>query len=100
MSFVQSVVTILAVALGTILTRFLPFLIFPEGKTPPAVILYLGKVLPCAAVGLLVVYSKTPSSRLCTVAQRRLLSRLLFFSTSGKRIRFLALALEPFFICF
>ncbi len=31
MTTVQSVVTILAVVAGTILTRFLPFLIFPGG---------------------------------------------------------------------
>ena len=37
-------------------TRFLPFLIFPEGKTPPAYIQYLGKVLPYAVIGLLVIY--------------------------------------------
>ncbi|WP_343209617.1 branched-chain amino acid transporter permease [Anaerolentibacter hominis] len=45
-----------AVALGTILTRFLPFLLFPDRKTPPRYISYLGKVLPCAVIGLLVVY--------------------------------------------
>lgn len=28
----------------------------PEGKEPPAVITYLGKVLPCAVIGLLVVF--------------------------------------------
>ena len=38
------------------LTRFLPFLIFPEGKTPPPYIRYLGSVLPYAVIGLLVVY--------------------------------------------
>ena len=42
--------------LGTMMTRFLPFLIFPEGKEPPAVITYLGKVLPYAVIGLLVVF--------------------------------------------
>ena len=41
---------------GTMTTRFLPFIIFPEGKEPPAVITYLGKVLPCAVIGLLVVF--------------------------------------------
>ena len=42
--------------LGTIMTRFLPFLIFPEGKEPPEFIQYLGKVLPYAVIGLLVIY--------------------------------------------
>ena len=56
MTEVQSAVTIGAVILGTMATRFLPFLVFPKGKTPPKFVQYLGKVLPCAAIGLLVVY--------------------------------------------
>lgn len=42
--------------LGTMMTRFLPFLIFTEGKEPPEFIQYLGKVLPYAVIGLLVIY--------------------------------------------
>ncbi len=42
--------------LGTMVTRFLLFLIFPEGKEPPEFIQYLGKVLPYAVIGLLVIY--------------------------------------------
>ncbi|NBH72611.1 branched-chain amino acid transporter AzlD [Clostridiaceae bacterium] len=53
----QRILTILSVVLGTMLTRFLPFLLFPEGKTPPKYISYLGSVLPCAAIGFLVIYS-------------------------------------------
>ena len=56
MTEVQSAVTIGAVILGTMATRFLPFLVFPKGNTPPKFVQYLGKVLPCAAIGLLVVY--------------------------------------------
>lgn len=52
----QSTITILAVVLGTMATRFLPFLIFPEGKEPPKFITYLGTVLPYAVIGLLVIY--------------------------------------------
>ena len=48
---------ILAVAAGTQVTRWLPFILFPENKEPPAVVVYLGKVLPAAVMGLLVVYS-------------------------------------------
>ena len=54
---VQAIVTILAIAVGTQLTRWLPFWLFPEKKDPPAVVLYLGHVLPPAMMGLLVVYS-------------------------------------------
>ena len=39
------------------LTRFLPFLLFPEGKTLPKYIARLGAALPCAVIGFLVVYS-------------------------------------------
>ena len=56
MTITQQIVTIAVVVLGTMTTRFLPFLIFPEGKEPPAVITYLGTVLPYAVIGLLVVY--------------------------------------------
>ncbi|MEG1848239.1 MAG: AzlD domain-containing protein [Lachnospiraceae bacterium] len=52
----QMSVLIGAVALGAMLTRFLPFLLFPEHKTVPSYILYLGHVLPPACIGLLVVY--------------------------------------------
>ena len=53
---VQILAIILAVSLGTQITRWLPFLLFPESKQPPKAVLYLGKVLPPAMMGLLVVY--------------------------------------------
>ena len=53
---VQILAIILAVSLGTQITRWLPFLLFPESKQPPKVVLYLGKVLPPAMMGLLTVY--------------------------------------------
>lgn len=53
---VQTMVMILAVAAGTQLTRWLPFWLFPENKQPPAMVTYLGRVLPAAMMGLLVVY--------------------------------------------
>lgn len=56
MSLTQQIITILAVVAGTMLTRFLPFCLFPSGKTTPKYIQYLGKVLPAAVFGLLVVY--------------------------------------------
>ena len=52
----QTIVMILAVAAGTQLTRWLPFWLFPENKEPPPVVTYLGRVLPAAMMGLLVVY--------------------------------------------
>ena len=56
MTLTQQLITIGMVILGTVLTRFLPFLIFPAGKPTPKYIQYLGRVLPSAVFGLLVVY--------------------------------------------
>lgn len=56
MTTTQAIITIAAVVLGTMVTRFLPFIIFPEGKNPPEYVKYLGTVLPYAVIGLLVVY--------------------------------------------
>ena len=56
MTITQQIITVAVVVLGTMTTRFLPFIIFPEGKEPPAVVTYLGKVLPYAVIGLLVVF--------------------------------------------
>lgn len=53
---VQTLLMILAVAAGTQLTRWLPFWLFPENRQPPALVAYLGRVLPAATMGLLVVY--------------------------------------------
>ena len=53
---VQTLITILVVSLGTQITRWIPFLLFPENKSAPRVVLYLGKVLPPAMMGLLTVY--------------------------------------------
>ena len=43
-------------ALVTAGLRFAPFLIFGKGKQTPPLITYLGKVLPFAIMGMLVVY--------------------------------------------
>ena len=56
MTLPQQIITIAMIVLGTMLTRFLPFLLFPAGKPTPKYIQYLGKVLPPAVFGLLVVY--------------------------------------------
>ena len=56
MTMTQMLLTALAVVLGTVLTRFLSFWLFPAGKKTPKYIAYLGKVLPAAVFGMLVVY--------------------------------------------
>ena len=52
----QTLAIILAVAAGTQVTRWLSFLLFPENRTPPAWVTDMGKLLPPAMMGLLVVY--------------------------------------------
>lgn len=52
----HSVWIIVVATLVTMATRFLPFLIFSDSKKTPPIITYLGKVLPCAIMGMLVVY--------------------------------------------
>lgn len=56
MTITEQIIIIAMVVLGTMLTRFVPFLAFPSGKTTPKYVQYLGKVLPAAVFGLLVVY--------------------------------------------
>lgn len=56
MTLAQQLITIAVVVLGTMTTRFLPFLVFPAGKETPRYIQFLGKYLPPAVFGLLVVY--------------------------------------------
>lgn len=56
MTQTQLIITISLIAVITLLTRALPFLLFPDGRKTPAFILYLGKALPFASIGMLVVY--------------------------------------------
>ena len=44
------------IAAVTILLRFLPFVIFGGGRPTPRYVVYLARVLPCAIMGMLVVY--------------------------------------------
>ena len=57
MTLTQQIITVAMVVLGTAVTRFLPFLLCPAGRTTPKYVQYLGRVLPAAVFGLLVVYS-------------------------------------------
>ena len=56
MTLTQQIITIGMVVLGTLITRFLPFIVFPAGKPTPKYIQYLGRFLPSAVFGLLVIY--------------------------------------------
>ena len=53
----ESFLTIGVIALTTIFTRALTFMVFSKEKKTPTIIEYLGKALPFAIIGMLVVYS-------------------------------------------
>ena len=53
---IRGIGIVAALAAATMITRFFPFLLFPPGKKIPEYVEYLGKTLPSAAMGLLVVY--------------------------------------------
>ena len=56
MMITQQVVTIGLCVLATLITRFLPFLVFSSDRKTPAYVTYLGKALPAAIFGMLVIY--------------------------------------------
>lgn len=56
MTISQQIITIALCAAGTMLTRYLPFLIFSSKRPTPGFIQYLGKALPSAIFGMLVIY--------------------------------------------
>ena len=55
-TFPQQVITIALCVLGTVATRFLPFLVFAGKRKTPDIVQYLGKALPSAIFAMLVVY--------------------------------------------
>lgn len=56
MSLYQQIIMIALVVLGTMITRFLPFIVFRPSRPTPRYITYLGRVLPGAVFGMLVIY--------------------------------------------
>lgn len=56
MTVTEHILTIAVVAAGTMLTRFAAFLLFPSGRPTPKIVQYLGKALPPAVFGMLVIY--------------------------------------------
>ena len=52
----RSLAIIFTVAGTIFFTRLIPFLFFPKGKEIPPIIRYLGRVLPPAVIGMLVIY--------------------------------------------
>lgn len=56
MTLTQQIITIALCSLGTMLTRFLPFIVFRSDKPTPKYIQYIGNALPPAIFGMLVIY--------------------------------------------
>lgn len=56
MTILQQAITIGLCIAGTMLTRFLPFMLFKENRKAPGFVRYIGKYLPSAVFGMLVVY--------------------------------------------
>ncbi|MEE3608946.1 branched-chain amino acid transporter permease [Avibacterium paragallinarum] len=56
MTIFEQIITIALAVLAVQLTRLVPFWIFPANRPVPEYIRYLGKVLPAAMFGMLVVY--------------------------------------------
>jgi branched-subunit amino acid transport protein AzlD len=57
MTDLQLLITVLAMAAATIITRFLPFILFPDHKPIPKFVGFLADRLPFASLGMLVVYA-------------------------------------------
>lgn len=55
-SLIQLILFFGIVSLGTVLTRALPFILFPENKEIPKYMRYLADILPFTIIGMLVVY--------------------------------------------
>ena len=55
MTLYRQLIIITMVVIGTLITRFLPFLLF-SGKETPKFVKYLGEYLPGAVFAMLVVY--------------------------------------------
>ena len=57
MTTAQLLITVAAISVGTLSMRFLPYILFPAGKPTPKFVQFLGKVLPGAVFGMLLIYS-------------------------------------------
>lgn len=56
MSDLHAFLTVAVIALVTAVLRFLPFWIFRDNRSMPPAVRRLGQALPCAIMGMLVVY--------------------------------------------
>lgn len=94
MTLAEQLITIGIVIAMTVFTRAIAFWLFPEGKKTPPFITYLGKILPPAVFGMLVIYCLKDSSLFSqTHALPELLSIALITAVHvWKRNMFLSIA--------
>ena len=52
----HAIIIILVMGIATFATRTIPVLVLGRGKSVPDYVLYLGRVIPYTAMGLLIVY--------------------------------------------
>ncbi len=108
MTLTEQIITIGMVVLGTMITRFLPFLLFPAGKPVPKYVQYLRKALPSAVFGLLVIYCLKNVNlmqgshgipellSLAAVAALHLWKRQMLLSIAGGTVFYMALVQRIF----
>ena len=56
MTLNEQLITVAICIIGTMATRFLPFILFSSKRPTPRYVQYLGKALPAAIYAMLVVY--------------------------------------------
>lgn len=98
----QAIALIAIMSLLTFFVRGLPFLLFSGKSKTPAYIMYLGKVLPYAIIGMLVVYCFKNVSLLQTPfgLPELIAASPSFWYTAGRKTRFSPLEEGHCFTCF
>ena len=105
---VSSLIMIAAISIATFATRAASFLVFPKGKEVPPKVVFIGRVLPPAIIGMLVVYCLRSTSVLAypygipeliaglTVVILHLWKRTIFLSIGAGTILYMVLVQTVF----
>lgn len=105
---VSSLIMIAAISLATFATRAASFLVFPKGKEIPPKVVFIGRILPPAIIGMLVVYCLRSTSVLAypygipeliaglTVVILHLWKRNIFLSIGAGTILYMVLVQTVF----
>lgn len=105
---VSSLIMIAAISIATFATRAASFLVFPKGKEIPPKVVFIGRILPPAIIGMLVVYCLRSTSVLAypygipeliaglTVVILHLWKRNIFLSIGAGTILYMVLVQTVF----